>query len=368
MSSILDALRKLEEEKAQYPAPTHIPHPIEPITREPAPRRSRTRRPSRGAKRGQDHSRKLWVGVSVAIFAAGIIGAATIGLPRSDSVVNEQDLVAGVNAAPVASVEPDVANTASRFDTTLERIEADLLLVAAKPLRETQVSIPEASLRAPIRPAEVQPEPAQPEPKVPAAIPEPPPVEIEEPPASVLSESNTIVASIAPIQVEMSPVPIAFEVEVKRDMEPPVDFDPEPIEIAQVESEIVAAEPETYEEIIEAPRREPSENYRKAMAVSNALRDGTPLEGKRKPKVEVDIRRYDIMTDSVRARFGIPDLKINMLMQPNDRNPRPSALIDYNRVYIGEAIPDTKGLVHLIGIDIRGIAVEVDGERYYYPK
>jgi hypothetical protein len=85
-------------------------------------------------------------------------------------------------------------------------------------------------------------------------------------------------------------------------------------------------------------------------------------------EVETDIRRLPPLTDTVRAQYDIPEIRINMLKQSDQRQTVASALIDYNKVYVGEPIPNTRGRAHLVGVDIRGIAVEIDGNRFYYLK
>lgn len=349
MSSILDALRKLEEEKAQQFSTPETPLPIEPPVREPAPRRTRSRRSKRSA---QDHSRKLWLAVPAVIFALGIIWAATVMGPKSDLTYGERDLLAAATPAPVEN--HDRSGVAELRDPTLERIEAGLREVAETP----GLAPPVAPEPTPIQPAELDPEPAPREP-VPQTN------EVVEPTPT----PDAVPANVAPIRVDVKPVPteVVEEPEELVIDEPPIVAEPEPIEQELVPAEPFEPEPEPVVEDVAPPRTEPSERYRNAMAVSNALR-GETAEPEEPEPVEQDIRRYDIMTRTVRARLGIPELVINMLGLPNERQPRPSALINYNNVYVGETIPDTHGRVHLIGVDIRGIAVEVEGERFYYPK
>lgn len=360
MSSILDALRKLEEEKATYPTPAETPRPIQAPAREPAPRRSRSRRPARGRHGEQAAGRKLWFAVPVVIFGLGIIWAATTMSSEPDAVKNDVDGVASANMGSAALEPADSLASAEHRDTTLDRIEADLRLAAEEPVRESRVTITEARLAAPIQSSESAP-----------VLIDPPDVEavVDTSPNNDAEMSNAETA-LAPIQVDVSPVPMEFEQEPEPlpVEEPPADVRPEPIREAKPAPKPVEPEPAPYEEeeYVAPSRTEPSENYRKAMAVSDALRDGTPLEDE--PAVEEDIRRYPIMTRTVFTRLGIPEVRINMLALPTERNPTPSALIDYNKVYMGETIPGTSGRARLIGVDIHGIAVDVDGERFYYPK
>jgi len=366
MSSILDALRKLEEEKAQHPGAPATPRPIEPPAREPAARRHRSRRPARSARRRQGPIPKLWLAVPVFLFALGIIWAATTQTPASDANIDSRELIAA------ASVDLGEISDAPDRDTTLDRIEADLLLAAQETVRETPGTVAVASLAAPIQAADPEPQP-QPEtvkPDPPAPDPTPVIPEVTAPPVRTDPEPEIATERMAPIQIDVSPVPMDAEPvpEELPVVKPPIEITPEPIESPQAEPQRIEQFPEVTEETLAPIRTEPSERYQKAMAVSDAIRNGTVIEEKPKPKVEEDIRRYDIMTRTVMAKYDIPEMSINMLSLPNERRPRASALINYNKVYVGEIIEGTRGRVHLIGVEIRGIAVEVEGQRFYYPK
>jgi hypothetical protein len=303
--------------------------------------------------------------VPVIVFALGIIWAATTQTPPPEAETHSPELMA---AAPVDPGE--ISDVADR-DTTLDRIEADLVLAASEPIPEPPEPFPKASLAAPIQAAipKTQPQPVTVKPEPPAPDPDPIPIvtEVIAPPEP---EPEIATEPLAPIRIDVSPVPMEEEPAPEELVvsEPPSEVTQEPIEVAQVEPKRIEEFPEVTEETIAQIRTEPSERYQRAMAVSDAIRNGTPIETETKPKVEEDIRRYAIMTRTVRAKYNIPELDINMLSLPNERKPLASALINYNNVYVGETIPDTMGRVHLIGVEIRGIAVEVEGQRYYYPK
>ncbi|HRI88333.1 MAG TPA: hypothetical protein PK869_08710, partial [Candidatus Hydrogenedentes bacterium] len=80
-------------------------------------------------------------------------------------------------------------------------------------------------------------------------------------------------------------------------------------------------------------------------------------------KGNVDFDRLPILTETDRVRLGLPQLKINIVGIPNSRNPRASALINMQKVYVGENIPSTQA--RLIDVDLRGVAIDVGGNRYF---
>ncbi|MBM3289072.1 MAG: hypothetical protein FJY92_02880 [Candidatus Hydrogenedentes bacterium] len=78
---------------------------------------------------------------------------------------------------------------------------------------------------------------------------------------------------------------------------------------------------------------------------------------------EQNIDKLPILSEAVRVRLGLPALQINIVGIPNNRNPRASALINMQKVYVGENIPGTSA--RLIDVNLRGVAVDVNGQRYF---
>ncbi len=76
-----------------------------------------------------------------------------------------------------------------------------------------------------------------------------------------------------------------------------------------------------------------------------------------------DIRSLPPLTESVRRAHGLEDMRINMLRAPSENRPRPSALINYSTLYLGDRIPETNAT--LIAVEVHGIAIEVDGAKYF---
>src|SRR5690606_18395835 len=80
----------------------------------------------------------------------------------------------------------------------------------------------------------------------------------------------------------------------------------------------------------------------------------------------VDLNSLPIMSESDRLRLGLPEITINIVGTASARNPRPSAMINYKRVMVGEFIPSTNA--KLIGVDVKGIGISVSGTQFFIPK
>lgn len=78
-----------------------------------------------------------------------------------------------------------------------------------------------------------------------------------------------------------------------------------------------------------------------------------------------DITRYPPLRGSDRVRYGLENLRINMIREPTPTRPEGHAIINLNKVFVGETIPGTPA--RLIGVVRRGIAIEIEttGERFF---
>lgn len=72
-----------------------------------------------------------------------------------------------------------------------------------------------------------------------------------------------------------------------------------------------------------------------------------------------------ILTPSEQERLGLPRLKVNFVSQASSTRPHPYALINYNKVYLGEPVPNTNA--RIIGVSVQGVGIDVDGRRYFVP-
>lgn len=83
-----------------------------------------------------------------------------------------------------------------------------------------------------------------------------------------------------------------------------------------------------------------------------------------RPVIPEDIRKLPPLRSSERARFGLEGLKINMLREPSPNRPRGSVIINLKKVYLDDFIPGTTA--RLVSIATHGIAIQVGSERELY--
>ncbi|NUM55500.1 MAG: hypothetical protein HUU46_17770 [Candidatus Hydrogenedentes bacterium] len=259
MSSILDALRKLEQEKAvrEQAAPTT---PLQELTLEPELELGRERA---GASSIVRMGFLVVVGVAVlGGIGAGLFAGASIFLRRE---------------APVGQVAAKAPVEAAAVTTTVKPVDVAPVADDAEPEKQVPVKVASAAVPkpTPTKKADVAPKPAAPAPA--PAKPAPP----------VQPAQTTVAATVTP---------------------------------------------------------------------SNA-------EGTAKADIETDVEKLPILSESVRVRLGLPALKINIVGIPNNRNPRASALINMQKVYVGENIPGTSA--RLMDVSLRGVALDINGQRYF---
>lgn len=92
------------------------------------------------------------------------------------------------------------------------------------------------------------------------------------------------------------------------------------------------------------------------------------LASNNRPNEPLNIQTLPVMKTSDKIRLGLDRLQLNVLREASAKNPYGLAIINLNKVYVGEIIPGTS--VRLIDVKTHGIAVEVlgTGERYYLPR
>lgn len=100
---------------------------------------------------------------------------------------------------------------------------------------------------------------------------------------------------------------------------------------------------------------------RAAAPVAPAPQTATPP----RPAGPVDITGFPRLSNSDKARLGLDDLKLNVLREATDTRPEALAIINLNKVYVGENIPGTDA--RLIAVTRHGIGIEMrrTGDRYY---
>lgn len=81
-----------------------------------------------------------------------------------------------------------------------------------------------------------------------------------------------------------------------------------------------------------------------------------------------DIRKLPMLSRSERAQYGLEKLTINMLNEASATRPLGNALINLEKIFIGETLPGTNAT--LIDVKSHGIAIEImsTSQRYYVPR
>jgi hypothetical protein len=285
MSSILDALKKLESEKSGKERPVEHTN-IEAVAAE----RDLTHR-----RRNQPDGELIRINSMVLILG----GLAVVGV-----------LVAVSAVAALVIVQ-----------TTERRRVADAVSPVAAPLTPT----------APFQPVPV----ADTAPAVPSPVPLKP---VSSEPA-VADEAVPVppIESVAPVQ------------------EPVAWIEPDPAVVAGAENAVPMP--------TATQRRAPAATIPPAPARATPPTEEAYVEA---PIGDVDLTTLPVLSESERIRLGLPSLKINIVGLPTKRQPRPSALINFEKVYLGEYIKNTKA--RLIAVELRGVGIEVAGHRYFMEK
>jgi hypothetical protein len=164
--------------------------------------------------------------------------------------------------------------------------------------------------------------------------------------------TETTTTTIKPVEVAPETSPVATE--------------PKPAKVASAAppKQIVAKKPEPPAKVTTppatvAPKPEPPPIA--PLPVANTASETPSASTGAKP--ETDIEKLPILSEAVRVRLGLPPLKINIVGIPSNRNPRASALINMQKVYVGENVPGTSA--RLVDVNLRGVSLDVNGQRYF---
>lgn len=375
MSSILDALNKLEQEKlAQQASSSDDEFTGSP---EKAAAELFGRRSVRAGRRSALFHPwapllgALLLGIAITFIAVFVVF-------RFVSTPNQT-----VAAVPVAEKAPDLVHTYSMpvkaNDANVLKNEGAAAAHKAQPERTT-VSPPEkeAQPRKPDVPKPDLPERVAmvPEPVVPPPVPEPKPEPVAPPPILPEPEPEPVVPPPVlpePEPEPVSPPPVLSEPEPEPVAPPPVLPDPEP-----VVSDVAVPVPEKEKESppsgttgaldqggAESPKPSSTGTERLAYA-QPAL---PPQPEKRLPAVvappvareeagPVNIDALPRLSSQDRENLGLNNLQLNVLRPADKNQPDALAIINLKKVYVGEMIPGTSA--RLIGVEAGAIGVEID--------
>lgn len=305
MSSILDALKKLEADKSTQTAPVEAPPAAwEPDNTYRALLGDLTVSPARGHRLAP-----VTLVLAGGLFAVCLVGVsvllALIFMVRSQGI--------GTVPATTAQATPSAATAAA--------------------------PAPGPDAAAPASP-EPQPAPES------ASVAESPPVPAPAPEPEPSSEP----APAAKPETDPEPESVHEPVSARARETPPR---PEP------PAETPAREPQRVETRVTTTAPVRYERYDPA-APSEEASDSTPI-----PE---DIRKLPMLSRVEKSQYGLDNLSLNMLNEANAQRPTGNAIINLEKVFVGETIPGSNA--RLIGVENHGIAVEImsTGQRYYLPR
>ncbi|NLV43694.1 MAG: hypothetical protein GXY07_04265 [Candidatus Hydrogenedentes bacterium] len=363
MSSILDALNKLEQEKSSRQAETA--DTIVPATPEEA---AAELLGEASFDNGRPGAVRAWAPVLAALMLGAAITAVTVVITVW-LVAKPGETVAAV---PVTEAETPLVHKY----TIPVQVETAVTEEENTPPPAAEEPVPAVVAADPASPRVEEPKPAlQPEtkaPPLPAPAPEPapeitvaevtPPVVVPEPvpPPAPKPEPEVAVAA-APLSA-VAPEPPAPVIEAA----PSADEHPLPDMATLMRQQELARAEST-----------PSENG--ALAVAEAApsqRSWTPTPSPAEPPAArpdsgpVDMNALPRMSTQDRESLGLDNLRLNVLRPADKDQPDALAIINLKKVYVGEMIPGTRA--RLIGVEANAIGVEVNSggglKRYRIPR
>ena len=356
MSSILDALKKLEAEKAEANKPVEA---FDGDGGDDIIKRSPLR--SRMTIKISPTMIAVGMGAFVLLCMAASVGVSMMLLKPAEPTVIAQAAPPAVTSPPVPPVQPQPQQTVSPTQAPSP------MPPASQPVAEpaAPATPPPTEERAPVE--QVVAHKAEVEvPTVPVAAVEKPaqkPVELSPAIAETKPEpapQRTPVKPTKPAQ-EAKPIPEpepAAPVETKiaeAAPEPPAESEPP----TKAEPDVILAKADV------APVK-PQRAQRPEIAPSQKIAQPIPAEPA-KPKMPQSIFRLPILRRAVAEQHGLDGIQINRVAPPDKTRPYGSAIINLESVYTGEKIPGTDAI--LIAVEKKGIAVEIEGtsDRYHIP-
>ena len=315
MSTILEALKKLEADKAAKQAAHGMPA-FEP---QAAPQDLLADAPRSGGSSSFPISLRMALGGAVAIIAGLATVSAVVSLVVVRSLAPEPASPPPPSTTAAAPLESGHSGAATQATasltpqpspaTTEVPAETDATETGSEETSDPLVTASVSALANPSLPPAEQ-EPAREE--IPPPLPMPPPGMVSDP-----------VPAIAPPPPE----------------ELPIEEDTEPVAPPRVDYAV----PSPWTPEPAAPSRAAS----------------------KKEPVPADVRVLPPLGAATRARLGLENMKINALRTSGPDRAYPLALVNLNKVYVGEHIPGTTA--KLIGVreDGMGIEIEGTGERFF---
>lgn len=356
MSSILDALKKVEEEKRREAEGQDTPIDPNEVADELTGRQAiGVAKPRIGAAVIAMALGLLGIGlVAVAIVGGALLLRMSVFQRPADSVALQTPQAQPASLPEPASPVQEVARPVSNLVSAAEP-EPDVAAVN---------SAPEVGDSAAVTPAVTNPVPPSP----PAEEPVESRVQTVSPPAEEVAVPNNTQVP-AP---ESVPISVAETTEVAQPVATPPA--PDAMQEPQAETEpyqLAEASPADLPAPTPPPRPVPPrvEEVQVRGTVSTP-QDPPAVHTEPAAVVQRPVSRdpdsYPILNNSSAQRLGLPELTINFVSGNSRTSPRASALINMKKVWVEDFIPGTNA--RLVAVSTRGVVVDVEGERFFVPK
>ena len=361
MSSILDALNKVEEDRNAQDDDADAPF---------VPEKAADALLGTSKKRRRSAQQSLSFNWKPLVYAAGglIVIALIVGLSAGVALLigksSPPPTVVASTAKP-ATATPVPAVVKETY--TLPAVEAKTSPAppdtTAKP--EAQPVPPPEAPPAPVSPAEARtsaPEPAASvvEPTVPPApvppvetkvpVPEPVTPEVEAPPppkAAPRAEAKTPAPErVKPVPEKPAAKPAAAPGKVAKVLPTSAEEPTTPLPTFEAAERARSAASETKPSAPTPPHEPPT-----------SLAPGRAAE-KRAPLLE-DINGLPRLGQAEREKLGLGEMRLNVLREASPSQPEGLAIINLKKVYVGEMIPGTNA--RLIAVKTRAVAIEIEG-------
>ena len=185
-------------------------------------------------------------------------------------------------------------------------------------------------------------------------------------------ESDTAITPSVPstVPAEEIPAPVA---EVEESTPAPAEVEqveatPAPVAVIAPAEKIVVAKAEETPAVTHTP--EPEVPAARPVYTRPTPPKPEPVTPEPAPKprqlaLPEDLSTLPLMNHADRDRMGLDELRINLLRPPGERRPVGLAILNLDKVYVGDKIPGTTA--RLVGVLIDGIAVEstTSGAQYF---
>jgi hypothetical protein len=327
MSSILDALKKLEQEKAAKAAEPEVELPFTP--------ESAAELFNQPTRNGGDPAPKsfAWMILGFASLCVVVFAISYVMLNSGGDPAPQTQAMAPVQTIPVPVAQAPVAQ------------------------QPVAVSQPPVAVQIPAPQPAPQPVAQQPAPQ-PTPQPAPQPVVVQQPAPAPQPMPQPVAVAPQPAP-QPTPPPVAVVVPAPAPIPTPAPApapEEQPVQVpsaAQVAPEPIAAPMPTPPP---APKPTPRAEAPRPAAVPKPI--SAPARPTRPEPTEIDVSSLPILANSDFSRYGLDGISLNMLREPSPDRPNGLAIINLNKVYPGELIQGSQA--RLVAVTQDGIAVEIE--------